>query len=75
MPNGRTVVQVRLTARDLKRVAALAASDGVTVSEFVRWLIRRELGEERRATRSHQPAVSPVASGKKNSTAIPPPPK
>jgi len=33
--NELAVVQVRLTARDLKRVAALAAQDRVTVSEFV----------------------------------------
>lgn len=36
---------MRLTARDQKRVDALAATDQVTVSEFVRRLIRRELEE------------------------------
>ena len=46
MSTPRTVVQVRLTARDLKRVEVLAASDRVMVSEFVRWLIRRELNKE-----------------------------
>lgn len=45
--NTRAVVQVRLTARDKKRVEALAAHDHVTTSEFVRQLIRSELGNER----------------------------
>ena len=43
----RAVVQVRLTARNLKRVEALAAHDQLTTSEFVRRLIHREMGEER----------------------------
>jgi len=36
-------VQVRLTARDKQRVKAIAASQRVMVSEFVRRLIRAEL--------------------------------
>lgn len=43
--NERAVVQVRLTARDKKRVEGAAASDRVTVSEFVRRLIRDALDE------------------------------
>ena len=39
----RAVVQVRLTARDKQRVKAIAASQRVMVSEFVRRLIRAEL--------------------------------
>jgi len=41
--NTRAVVQVRLTARDKKRVEAVAEEERVTVSEFARRLIRAEL--------------------------------
>lgn len=44
--NVRAVVQVRLTARDLKRVEALAAHDQGTVSDFVRRLIGSALRED-----------------------------
>lgn len=57
MLNERAVVQVRLTARDHKRVEALAANKGVTVSEFVRRLIRRALDHDpARMPPSKQPA-------------------
>jgi len=36
-------VQLRLTARDKQRVESVAAKERLTVSEFVRRLIRTEL--------------------------------
>src|SRR5690242_6388674 len=41
--NTRTVVQVRLTARDKKRVEAVAEEERVSVSKFARRLIRAGL--------------------------------
>lgn len=44
--NERAVVQVRLTARDQKRVEALAASNQAAVSNFAGRLIREALEGE-----------------------------
>lgn len=53
MPNESAVAQVRLTARDKKRVEAAAKQVRVTVSDFVRRLIRTALDEEHASKRGH----------------------
>lgn len=47
MPNGaRSVVQVRLSAAEKRRVRAAAAQDGHTVSTWLRSILLRELERE-----------------------------
>lgn len=51
----RTIVQVRLTARDKRRVEAAAACEGITVSDFLRRVMRAAVDRKtERAGQSRQ---------------------
>ena len=56
MPNdNRSVVQVRLTAGEKRRVQAAAAKDDRTVSEWLRALLERGLRDAETASREPHP--------------------